>query len=162
DDSSFYSYAQKHAASGRERGLELLADLLFGRRLWKRVYEESVPVDQLKSQPSLCPATLNFLRAQSIPSEMIESSTSLTRFSPRGRERRSRNTLKVVVKDVHGLRFLEPIEVHSRLVNRLDEEIVIRRIFVAREDDLRNPIDPKLVQQRVSSEVVSPRAESEV
>ncbi|MFZ9519737.1 MAG: HD domain-containing protein [Silvanigrellaceae bacterium] len=162
DDSSFYSYAQKHVSNGRERGIELLADLLFGRKLWKRVYEESVPVDQLKNQPSLCPATLNFLRSQSVPAEMIESSTSLTRFSPRGRDRHSRNTLKVVVKDVHGLRFLEPIELHSRLVNRLDEEIVIRRIFVAREDELRVPIDSKLVQQRVSSEVVSPRAETEI
>jgi len=88
---------------------------------------------------------------------MLESSTSLTRFSPKGRERQSRNKLKVVIKDVHGLRFLEPIELHSRLVNRLDEEVVIRRIFVAREDDAGKAIDAKEVQKRVSSEVVSPR-----
>lgn len=161
DDSSFFSYAQTQSREAGNRGIELLEDLMYGRRLWKRVYEESIPADQLSAAPTLCPATLNFLRAQHIPSEMIESSTSLTRFSPKGRERKSSNTLKVVVKDVHGLRFLEPIEMHSRLVNRLDEEIVIRRIFVSREDDMQNPVDSKIVQQRVSSEVVSPRTEIE-
>lgn len=157
DDSSFIGFAQARAEGLSTRGIELLEDLLYGRKLWKRVYEESIPSDQLSTAPSLCPATINFLRSQGIPSEMIESSTSLTRFSPKGRDRHSRNTLKVVVKDVHGLRFLEPIEMHSRLVNRLDEEIVIRRIFVARENEGGQPIDSKVVQQRVSSEVVSPR-----
>jgi hypothetical protein len=157
DDSSFMAFAQSKSSTGTGRGRELLEDLLHGRKLWKRVYEESIPSEQLTSAPSLCPATLNFLRTQSVPSEMIESSTSLTRFSPKGRNRQSRNTLKVVVKDVHGLRFLEPIETHSRLVNRLDEEVVIRRIFVAREDDAGTMIDSKLVQQRISTEVVGPR-----
>lgn len=157
DDSSFIQFAQSKSSNQSGRGLELLEDLLHGRKLWKRVYEESIPSEQLTSAPSLCPATLNFLRTQNVPCEMIESSTSLTRFSPKGRNRHSRNTLKVVVKDVHGLRFLEPIEMHSRLVNRLDEEVVIRRIFVAREDESGTMIDSKLVQQRISTEVVGPR-----
>jgi hypothetical protein len=93
---------------------------------------------------------------------MLESSTSLTRFSPKGRDRQSKNKLKVVVKDVHGLRFLEPIEMHSKLVNRMDEEVVIRRIFVAREDDAGGLIDAKEVQKRVSAEVVSPRTSDEL
>jgi len=124
--------------------------------LWKRVYEENVPVSQLATTPSLCPTTVNLLRSQGVPSEMLESSTSLTRFSPKGRERLSRNILKVVVKDVHGLRFLEPIEQHSRLVNRIDEEVVIRRIFVARDDEKGQPIDAKEIQKRISTEVVLP------
>ena len=157
DDSSFFEFAKSKAADPQCKGLKLLRDLLFGRRLWKRVYEEIVPVSQVSTPPSLCPATLNLLRAQGVPCEMLESSTSLTRFSPRGRERQSRNKLKVVVKDVHGLRFLEPIELHSRLVNRLDEESVIRRIFVAREDDKGQLIDSKEVQKRVSFQVVMPR-----
>jgi HD superfamily phosphohydrolase len=161
DDSSFLEYARSKATDSSNRGLKLLNDLLFGRRLWKRVYEENVTVAQIATSPSLCPATLKMLRAEGIPSEMLESSTSLTRFSPKGRERQSRNKLKVVVKDVHGLRFLEPIEMHSRLVNRLDEEVVIRRIFVAREDDEGRLIDAKAVQQRVSSEVVIPRPSEE-
>ncbi|MEY3903462.1 MAG: hypothetical protein RL189_2768 [Pseudomonadota bacterium] len=161
DDASFFAFAHSQCQTASNRGLVLLDDLLYGRKLWKRVYEESIPSDQLKSAPSLCPATISFLRAQGFSSEMIESSTSLTRFSPKGREKKSRNTLKVVVKDVHGLRYLEPIESHSKLVNRLDEEIVIRRIFVGREDEAGHPVDPKLVQQRVSAEVVSPRFESE-
>lgn len=153
DDSSFFEFAKTMPSDSQGKGLRLLKDLLFGRRLWKRVYEENVPVAQLAVSPSLCPATLRLLRAEGVPCEMLESSTSLTRFSPKGRERHSRNKLKVVVKDVHGLRFLEPIEVHSRLVNRLDEEVVIRRIFVAREDDSGRPIDPKEIQKKVSSEV---------
>ncbi|NBX17299.1 MAG: HD domain-containing protein [Proteobacteria bacterium] len=157
DDSSFMQFAHSQSSGNQARGFGLLEDLLHGRKLWKRVYEESIPSEQLTTAPSLCPATLNFLRTQGVPSEMIESSTSLTRFSPKGRNRQSRNTLKVVVKDVHGLRFLEPIEMHSRLVNRLDEEVVIRRIFVSREDDSGTLIDPKVVQQRISTDVVGPR-----
>lgn len=157
DDSSFFEFARKKSTDAKGRGVQLLQDLLYGRRLWKRVYEESVPVSQIATSPSLCPATVNLLRAQGIPSEMLESSTSLTRFSPKGRDNHSRNKLKVVIKDVHGLRFLEPIEQHSRLVNRLDEELVIRRIFVAREDDSGKLIDAKEVQTRISSEVMTPR-----
>jgi HD superfamily phosphohydrolase len=159
DDASFFAFAERYSTDSKKRGLELLSDLLYGRKLWKRVYEESVPADQASTAPSLCPATVSFLRSQGIPCEMIESSTSLTRFSPKGRERQSQNTLKVVIKDVQGLRYLEPIEMHSRLVNRLDEELVTRRIFVAREDEQRRVIDSKDIQQRVSSEVVSPRTE---
>lgn len=161
DDASFLDFAKSKTTDPQSKGIRLLNDLLFGRRLWKRVYEENIPLAQLASSPSLCPATVNLLRTQGIPSEMLESSTSLTRFSPKGRERQSRNKLKVVIKDVHGLRFLEPIEMHSRLVNRLDEEVVIRRIFVAREDDTGKAIDAKEVQKRVSSEVVSPRVDED-
>lgn len=156
DDSTFLEYAKRNATTESNRGIDILNDLLFGRRLWKRVYEENVPVSQLASTPSLCPTTVNLLRAQGIPSEMLESSTSLTRFSPKGRERLSRNILKVVVKDVHGLRFLEPIEQHSRLVNRIDEEVVIRRIFVARDDENGAAIDAKEIQKRISTEVALP------
>ncbi|MEY2988114.1 MAG: hypothetical protein RJB13_1635 [Pseudomonadota bacterium] len=156
DDSTFLQYAKQQAGTHHSRGIQILNDLLFGRRLWKRVYEENVPVSQVATTPSLCPTTVNLLRSQGTPSEMLESSTSLTRFSPKGRERLSRNILKVVVKDVHGLRFLEPIEQHSRLVNRIDEEVVIRRIFVARDDERGQPIDAKEIQKRISSEVILP------
>ncbi|MEY4065218.1 MAG: hypothetical protein RIR26_1426 [Pseudomonadota bacterium] len=162
DDSSFLEFASEKVQRRDVRGIALLKDLLLGRRLWKRVYEESVSVSQLSLSPSLCPATVHLLRSQGIPCEMLESSTSLTRFSPKGRDRQSKNKLKVVVKDVHGLRFLEPIEMHSKLVNRMDEEVVIRRIFVAREDEAGQLIDAKDVQKRVSAEVVSPRTSDEL
>lgn len=160
DDSTFLEYAKQQSSSESSRGIQILNDLLFGRRLWKRVYEENIPVSQLATTPSLCPTTVHLLRSQGVPSEMLESSTSLTRFSPKGRERLSRNILKVVVKDVHGLRFLEPIEQHSRLVNRIDEEVVIRRIFVARDDEKGQAIDSKEIQKRISSEVVLPTPSS--
>jgi HD superfamily phosphohydrolase len=156
DDASFLEYAKKNSPTDNNRGVRILNDLLFGRKLWKRVYEENVPVSQVASTPSLCPTAVHLLRAQGITSETLESSTSLTRFSPKGRDRLSRNLLKVVVKDVHGLRFLEPIEQHSRLVNRIDEEVVIRRIFVARDDENGSVIDAKEIQKRISSEFVFP------
>ena len=157
DDYSFYEFATRNITEENNFGVRLLKDLLFDRKLWKRVYEENTPMNAFASTPSLCPATLRYLRGQGVPCEMIESGTSLTRFSPKGRHQKSENSLKVIVKDVHSLRFLEPIENHSRLVNRMDEEILIRRIFVSKYKEDGTIIDPQEVQQNLSSSVIAPR-----
>ena len=156
DDASFYqSIVAKHDPNSF--ALKVLRDLIFNRHLWKRVYEENTPITSMSTMPSLCPATMHFLRKSDIPAEMIESSTSLTRFSPKGRELTSGNSLRVIVKDVHGLRFLEPIENHSRLVNRLDEETITRRIFVARYKEDGSVVPTEETQRLVSSSVITPK-----
>lgn len=160
DDASFYSFATAAThVPASAYGLTVLKDLLFHRKLWKRVYEENTPLTSMASVPSLCPATLHFLRQNAIPCEMIESGTSLTRFAPKGRQRTSENSLRVIVKDVHSLRFLEPIENHSKLVNRLDEETITRRIFIGRYREDGSEIESADVQKLLSSSVITPKVD---
>ncbi len=159
DDHSFFHYVSSLPSSPKGYGLDVLKDLLYNRRLWKRVYEEITPLTAATATPSLCPATMMFLRSQQVPAETIESGTSLTRFTPKGRQSQSSNSLKVIVKDVHRLRFLEPIENHSRLVNRLDEETLVRRIYVSRYKESGEEICASHIQQLVSSQVVTPKVD---
>lgn len=159
DDHSFYEFALRHTGSNNEFAKSVLRDLLYNRKLWKRLYEENAQRTLGGLVPSLCPAIQMFLKKNNIPNEMIESATSLTRFSPRGRGTRSENTLRVVVKDVHGLRFLEPIENHSSLVNRPDEETSLKRIFVAPYRFDGTPVSSQEVQKLVSQGVITPSAD---
>lgn len=156
DDSSFYAYIAEKNPKRSAQTDTLLRDLVFNRKLWKRVYEESTPRNSSVHIPSLCPTIQMFLKKNNIPNEMIESGTSLTRFSPKGRSNRSENTLRVVIKDVHGLRFLEPIEHHSSLVNRMDEETLIRRIFVSGTKTDGSPIASRDIQKLLSQGVITP------
>jgi HD superfamily phosphohydrolase len=136
DDSSFHAFALTKANSKIPEhafGLRLLRDSLYDRRLWKRVYEENVPKQHASFSPTLMAAISDTLSRRDVPHKVIENSTTLTRFVPRGRRADAQNTMRVIVKDIEGQRSLEPIENHSILVNRLDEENVIRRIFVGRE-----------------------------
>lgn len=159
DDYSFYGEVEKQYRQQPDASfaLNVLKDLVFYRRLWKRVYEESHPKSVVANLPSLCPTVQMFLNTNQIPNEMIESGTSLTRFSPksRGGVTRSENVLKVVVKDLHGLRYLEPIENHSALVNRVDEDMVIKRIFVSLQKSSKEPLDFEAIKKLVSDGVVT-------
>ncbi len=152
DDTSFLVFAQKVAPnSGEARfGMAILRDLLLHRRLWKRIYEENIPRQHADSTPTLCNVVSEKLRADGIPHKLIENKTSLTRFVPRGRRHDASNVLRVFVKDVHSLMRLEPIETHSSLVNRLDEENVIRRVFVARDREDGSAIHLREVQAEVA------------
>jgi HD superfamily phosphohydrolase len=152
DDTSFLAFAERTApkTSEAELGLKILRDLLLHRRLWKRIYEENIPRQHADSIPSLCNVVSEKLGAESIPYKLIENKTTLTRFVPRGRRADAANNLRVIVKDVHSLRRLEPIESHSTLVNRLDEENVIRRIFVARERIDGFELDLRGIQKAVA------------
>jgi uncharacterized protein len=157
DDCSFPIWAQQRLSAQEEASKQLIVDLFYNRHLWKRVYEETALKANANHMPSLCPAILHYLKGLDVPAESVESTTSLTRFSPRGRAgSRGENSLRVLVKDVHSLRFLEPIENHSSLVNRLDEETVIRRIFVGRRSRTGQDVDTDAIQRSVSTTVVMP------
>jgi HD superfamily phosphohydrolase len=154
DDGSFHAFAKSKAdlsVAEHVFGLRLLRDSLYDRRLWKRVYEENVPRQHAGFSPTLTGAVSDLLSRKGVPHKVIENSTTLTRFVPRGRRSDSQNTMRVIVKDIHGQRHLEPIENHSILVNRLDEENVIRRIFVGRECQDGSPVNLNEVQFLISS-----------
>ncbi|MBX9703523.1 MAG: HD domain-containing protein, partial [Silvanigrellaceae bacterium] len=156
DDHSFLSRicsTQQEVNEGYAK--KILEDLILKRNLWKRVYEENIPITSL-SGPSLCRAITGYLKSCDVPCELIESSTNLTRFLPKGRNTASHNKFKVIVKDVHFLKFLEPIENHSKLINRLDEETVIKRIFVSNYKTDGAVIDQKNIRQMIAEEIINP------
>ncbi len=134
---------------------KFVRELLFERKLWKRVYEETVPFHLLTSSPSLCHKVLQFLKEQDIPTELIESSANLTRFSPKGKGDASKNNFKVILKNASTLgHTVEPIENHSNLINRVDEEFVIKRVFVAKYTENGEEIDPKSIQKIISERIL--------
>nr|WP_272866927.1 HD domain-containing protein [Silvanigrella aquatica] len=157
DDNSFYRYIEtKYLNDSNSYTKELLNDLIYNRKLWKRVYEECIPKNAIRLIPSLCPAILNFVQSSDFPSELIENSTNLTNFSPKGKETSSKNNLKIIIKDVHSLKYLEPVEQHSSLINKSDEEIIIRRIYVSRYKLNHEEINSKEIQKKISEKIINP------
>lgn len=163
DEHSFFRYIEnKYLNTLNNFAKEILFDLIYNRKLWKRVYEECIPKNSLKTTPSLCPAIISFLQNLDYPSEIIENSTNLTNFSPKGRESISKNNLKIIIKDVHSLRYLEPVENHSTLINKIDEEIVIRRIYVSRFKSNNEEISSKEIQKKISEKIINPEKNSNI
>jgi HD superfamily phosphohydrolase len=132
DHSFFYLLDRECLLSPAVRNT--LVDLLINRRLWKRIYEERTPRSEIAYTPTLTSAVSQFLTSRCLNSEVIESETNLSRFSPKGRSglgtALSENSLKVLSRDFSGTWCLDPIEEHSRLINNLDEEFVNRRVFI--------------------------------
>ncbi len=163
DEHSFFRYIEsKYSKPLNNFAKEILLDLIYNRKLWKRVYEECIPKKSLRTIPSLCPAIISFLQNLEYPSEIIENSTNLTNFSPKGKEISSKNNLKIIIKDVHSLRYLEPVENHSLLINKVDEEIVIRRIYVSRFKIDINEISSKEIQRKISEKIINPEKFSNI
>ncbi|BBH54549.1 HD domain-containing protein [Fluviispira sanaruensis] len=157
DDHTFVPYLkEKYADKITDYLSNILNDLVYNRKLWKRVYEEFIPKTSYRTTPSLCPAIVGFLKEIGCPSEIIENSTNLTRFSPKGREESSKNNFKIIIKDVHSLRYLEPVENHSTLINRIDEEVVIRRIYISRFNESIENIQSDEIQKRISDKIINP------
>nr|WP_272914821.1 hypothetical protein [Silvanigrella paludirubra] len=157
DEHSFFPYIEKNYASDlKPFTKEILTDLIYNRKLWKRVYEEFIPKNTLRTIPSLCPTITNYLQKIDCPAEIIENSTNLTNFSPKGKENSSKNNLKIIIKDVHSLRYLEPVENHSTLINRVDEEFIIRRIYISRFKENLEDISSKEIQKIISDKIINP------
>lgn len=158
DDSCFAQQLQEHLAQHPQKNYleKNLSGLLFERKLWKRVYEESVPRSIATNYPSLCPAVMKYLKMKGIPAELVETSTNLTRFSPKGRESGSQNNLRIILKNVHMLRHLDHVENHSTLINRVDEEILIKRIFVSRFQENGEEINMDSIYQMISENIINP------
>lgn len=157
DEHSFFPYIEKNYASDlKPFTKEILTDLIYNRKLWKRVYEEFIPKNTLRTIPSLCPTITNYLQKIDCPAEIIENSTNLTNFSPKGKDNSSKNNLKIIIKDVHSLRYLEPVENHSTIINRVDEEFIIRRIYISRFKENLEDISSKEIQKIISDKIINP------
>lgn len=105
----------------------LIGDILYNRRLWKRVYEISA-----KTKGDLNYTKFNevkrLLSDRGYTFGHISSATSLTRFRPRGENERSKNYLRLVKKDELQLPRIYPIEDFSSLISA-NNTVFIHRIY---------------------------------
>ena len=108
----------------------LVADLLYNRRLWKRVYEATAP----KNKPAgdVLGKVKKILDAQGVTYQEISSENSLTRFQPRGGNIRSSNYLRLIKKDEQQLHRICAIEDYSALIASNDS-VAIRRIYASED-----------------------------
>lgn len=108
----------------RERIRVMVADLLYNRSLWKRVYEMTGSKGQVSLE--------SIDRAKAVLDEMkvhyqvISSGNSLTRFQPRQGPGRSKNYLRLIKKDERQLPRVCPIEDYSHLIASNDSVTIVR------------------------------------
>jgi HD superfamily phosphohydrolase len=107
----------------------LLRDLLYDRRLWKRVYEVAGKADLKASQASLDRAKAIISR-EGVDWEMISTATSLTRFSPRSEDGRSSNYLRLIKKGERQFPVVVPIEDYASVIADNDKDF-IHRLYVS-------------------------------
>jgi HD superfamily phosphohydrolase len=108
----------------------LVADLLYNRRLWKRVYEATAPKN--KPPGEVMEQVKRLLDAQQVTYQEISSENSLTRFQPRADNIRSRNYLRLIKKDEQQLHRICAIEDYSTLIASNDS-VAIRRIYASED-----------------------------
>jgi HD superfamily phosphohydrolase len=122
-------------SSHRERDAmrQVLENLLFERRFWKRVYE-NVERDDRPTDTSTREEILRELNAMGCRFETLSSSKSLTRMLMREPGERSKNTLRLIKRDNLQRLQVVPIEDFSQSV-RNNVRLRIERIYV--EDALR-------------------------
>ncbi len=125
---ALWEAAQKLPQPLREETIVLVADLLYNRKLWKRVYE--VTGSRTKPAIDIVAKVKAILQAKSITFQEISSENSLTRFQPKGYGKRSRNYLRLIKKDEQQLHRICAIEDFSSLIASNDS-IAIRRIYAA-------------------------------
>lgn len=108
----------------------LVADLLYNRKLWKRVYEATAP----KNKPAgeAMEKVKKLLDAQHVTYQEISSENSLTRFQPRAGNVRSHNYLRLIKKDEQQLHRVCAIEDYSGMIAS-NESVVIRRIYASED-----------------------------
>ena len=109
-----------------------LDDLLYNRRLWKRVFELSGPPSQVSEEHLSLVASL--LKQANIPFEIVSTGSSLTRFSPRHKNQKSSNYLRLIKKDLRQFPRVQPIEDYSDVI-RSNQDIIIQRIYVSTQQD---------------------------
>jgi HD superfamily phosphohydrolase len=127
-----------------------LKDLLFRRRLWKRVYESVGPIDDPVADEKL-KLVSNLLRGEGTEFEQVSSLSTLTRFQPRGREERSVNYLRLIKKDEFDIPRVRPIEDFAGIIDS-NKKVAIRRIYVAAQTG-DNETGIKLIKQKISQQL---------
>ncbi|NRA66432.1 MAG: HD domain-containing protein [Pseudobacteriovorax sp.] len=108
-------------------------DLIFHRRLWKRVFEIAGPKAAIEHH-AIGDASKVLLKS-GIPFEAISTSNALTRFQPRKHFEKSRNYLRLIKKDSRQFPRVYAIEDFSSVIHR-KIDMRIQRIYVPPELNL--------------------------
>lgn len=119
----------KLTGKNRDQAETLVSDLLFNRRLWKRVYEVTTTSScDMKAGEGLKIAR-EYLASQGYKFAEVSSTNSLTRFRPREDNAPSRNYLRLVKKDERQIPRVVPIEDYSGII-AANQTTFIHRIYV--------------------------------
>lgn len=111
-------------ASERDRLRIIVADLLYNRKLWKRVYEMTGARGE--SHQATIDRACQVLDELKVSYQVISSANSLTRFQPRHGPVRSKNYLRLIKKDERQWPRVCPIEDYSQLIASNDSVSIVR------------------------------------
>lgn len=111
----------------------ILRDLMFHRRLWKRAFEVASNTGPGASVESIDEAA-TVIASLGFKFEKVSSSNSLTRFRPRSQNEPSRNTLRLIKKDDFQFPRVIPIEDQLSLIDQ-NSQIHITRLYVENTKD---------------------------
>ncbi len=128
---ALWEAAQKLSDRERESVRVMVADLLYNRKLWKRVFELSGNRQTLSRETVESAKAL--LSKAKIAHQEISSANSLTRFQPRTGSGPSRNSLRLIKKDERQIPRVCPIEDYSSLIASNDSVAIVRIYAAARE-----------------------------
>lgn len=117
-------------ASERKGFSELVRNLIFERKLWKRVFEVTSNLKSSVSNEALIEAA-TVMDSLKIPYEIVSSSSSLTRLRPQGEQQNSKLTL--IKKDQHQFPRVVAIEDHLSLIDA-NSQVSIYRIYVPEDE----------------------------
>ncbi len=109
--------------------LQLVADLLSHRRLWKRVYESDVTTEG--GQRAFEDAE-NILSELEVVFESITARSIVTKLKSRPKDQSSQNNLRLIIKDNRQVLRVRPIEDYLSVVKRR-EDYFSRRIYISRD-----------------------------
>ncbi len=125
---------------------KLLRNLLYNRRIWKRVFETSFTGQDQEAERSLQSAK-KVIEDAGFEWENITNATSLTRFRPRLADEKSSNYLRLIKKDERQIPRVVPIEDFTTVVNN-NAATTIHRLYVTGERDEQGaPIAGRLKQK---------------
>lgn len=124
-----------------------LDDLLLNRRLWKRVYEISGLPEETKNNPAIENAK-NILTQLGLDYEQVSSSSSLTNFRPRQKNKVSQNYLRLIKKDINQFPRIMPIEDHSSIFSG-NIVVHITRLYAKEREKSRSIQDAKKALMKI-------------
>lgn len=140
------------AKENQESFHTLVYDLLYNRRLWKRVFEISGPKDRTSESP--LEKAQRTLKKHGIDFEVVSSGSSLTRFRPRLAHQKSSNYLRLIKKDEKQFPRVCAIEDFSDLINA-NKDVIIHRIYIPEnQGGKKEYYDPAFVKQILRGETV--------
>jgi len=135
DDWSFIDFASDIIIKSNNKNKEFikktLVELIKERKIWKIIYEENLEKHSGSRSQSVSKLIVAELERKKIPCSHVESSKSLTKFSPLRNNKENQNTFMVLSQSSYSQLKLTPIENESKLICKLEDEIIIRRIFAS-------------------------------